>query len=148
LFIHKGKTVPNGEAAITCVVAGDPDSAFNAFTGEIDHWWSRGPDRQLGSIVRFEADRLVVATPQGVDILATVTEWDPPHRLQLDWLGPHSREGDTVMVTFEAEETGTRVTVHHRRAGLKPQETDAAIVGLWWGDLLGRLQARRPRPPF
>jgi uncharacterized protein YndB with AHSA1/START domain len=62
----------------------------------------------------------------------------------MEWNGPHSQPGDTVIVEFRPESTGTGVTVHHRREGVNPEDVTAAILGLWWGDLLSRLKDQGP----
>lgn len=131
--------MPTGEVVVTTVVALPLQGAFAAFTGDIDRWWRRSAG--AGTIVRFEEERLVAVSSAGVEVLATVIGWKPPHHFELQWHGPYSQAGDTVTVGFEPEGTGTRVTVTHRRAGLRPEEAVAAILGFWWGDLLRRLSA-------
>ena len=131
--------VPTGEVVVTAVVGLGLEEAFSAFTEQIDRWWRRGRAKDAEAIVRFEGDHLVSVTPAGASVLATVSAWEAPDRLELDWQGPHSRPGDVVVVEFEPEPGRTRVTVRHRRAGASPAAVETSIVGLWWGDVLQRL---------
>jgi hypothetical protein len=133
--------VPKGEVVVTGVVALAPNEAFAAFTDQIDRWWRRPPGSARDEKVEFDGRRLVAVSPARVDVLATVTEWDPPTRLRMDWNGPHGEPGDTVAVEFEPDGHRTRITIRHRRRGLEPQAVESAIVGLWWGDLLARVTA-------
>ncbi|MGH8928542.1 MAG: SRPBCC domain-containing protein [Acidimicrobiia bacterium] len=130
--------MPAGEVTITTVVGAPVEEAFAAFTEHVDRWWGR--ERPAETVVRFEGKRLIAVSVDGAELLATVTKWIPPTRLELQWSGPVSLPGDTVIVAFDPEKTGTRVTVRHRRAGIKPEETRSAVIGLWWGDLLSRMQ--------
>lgn len=131
------------EVAVTCRVDVEPKAAFTVFTEAIDDWWVRRPVLAPDSVVRFEGDRLVAANAAGTDLLATVRSWDPPREIVLDWAGPYGQPDDVVHITFTPESGGTRVTVRHRRTGLRPQDTTATVIGLWWGDLLSRFG--RPR---
>ncbi len=112
------------------------------WTEGIDRWWVRATSTD--TVVRFEGHRLLAASIDGAEGLATVSGWDPPNRIEMDWSGPHSQPGDTVGVDFQPESQGTRVTVRHRRSGVEPGQVISAILGLWWGDLLSRLQHQHP----
>jgi uncharacterized protein YndB with AHSA1/START domain len=136
--------MPQGEVTVTTVVAIPVEEAFTLFTERIDRWWVRPPGTETGSVVRFEGGRLVAVTSQGVEVLASVATWDPPAVLELDWSGPHSRPGDRVTIEFQPEPEGTRVTVRHHREGVRPEETIAAVLGLWWGSVLSRFVSRSP----
>lgn len=130
---------------MTTVVGLPVEGAFGAFTDHIDRWWSSVDDPRPS--VRFDGDRLVAISATGQAVLANVATWQPPDRIGLEWLGPHGQPGDFVMIEFEPEGELTRVTVRRRRSGLAPAAVEAAIVGLWWGDLLQRLMlANRPAP--
>jgi uncharacterized protein YndB with AHSA1/START domain len=131
--------MPTGEVVVTTMVSQPPRVAFAAFTEEIDRWWQRPAGS--GTIVRFEEERLVAVSSAGAEVLAMVIAWNPPHRFELQWNGPYSQAGDTVTVGFEPEGAGTRVTVTHRRDGLRPEDAVAAVLGFWWGDILRRLAA-------
>ena len=136
--------MPVGEVTVTTIVGLPVDDAFAIFTEHIDRWWVRKPFVASDAVVRFEGDRLVAATINGAELLATVSKWDPPTRIEMEWNGPHSQPKDTVSVEFRPESDGTRVTVLHRRQGVKPDDVTAAILGLWWGDLLSRLKHQGP----
>lgn len=137
--------MPTGEVVVTTVVGLPLERAFGAFTDDIDRWWTAVDDPR--STVRFDGDRLVAVSAVGVAVLAKVASWQPPDRLELEWLGPHGQPGDTVIVDFEPEGELTRVTVRHRRSGLTPQAFESALIGLWWGGVLQRLMlANRPAP--
>lgn len=127
--------MPAGEVVVTTVVAAPADRAFAAFTDGIDRWWKRPG----GTVVRFDGDRLVAVSHTGAGVLAVVCGWDPPRRVDLQWHGPHAAPGDTVTVEFAPEGAGTRVTVTHRRDGIRPQDAMADVLGLWWADTLRRL---------
>jgi len=133
--------VPTGEVLVTGLVRADPSVTFAAFTDDIDRWWHR-PSAGRDVVVQFAGESLVAVSPSGTDVLGAVTAWDPPHRVVLDWHGPHAEQGDSVTIVFEPEAGGTRVTVRHARTGLPPDAVEHAIIGNWWGDVLQRLAAR------
>ena len=135
--------MPDDEVIVTCVVSLPVEEAFTMFTQRVDQWWVRAPHDDPGTVVSFVGDHLVGASVSGASVLASITGWDPPTRLDLAWSGPHAHAGDTVAIEFQSESGATRVTVRHRRPGLRSQDAAAAVVGLWWGDLLTRL-ARHP----
>ena len=128
----------NGEVAITAIVPLTVEAAFSSFTKDIDRWWARGSEG--GTVVRFEGERLLEVSTNGAVTLATVTASVPPNQLELDWSGPHSEPGDKVVIDFEPAEPGTRVTIRHRRPGIESAGAMSAVIGLWWGDRLSRLQ--------
>jgi uncharacterized glyoxalase superfamily protein PhnB len=93
----------------------DPQTAFAAFTEELNLWWVRGPINSYG------ADKLVAmrcepglggrllevydpATGEGLE-LARITAWEPGR--QLTWQS--SLDDVRIDVRFEATETGTLV---------------------------------------
>ena len=130
--------MPVDEITVTAIVALPIEEAFTAFTEDIDRWWVR--EDSTDTVVRFVGDRLVATSISGAKTLATVSEWEPPTRIAMSWNGPHGQPGDTVGVDFQPESHGTRVTVRHCRAGVGPEQAIAAILGLWWGNLLSRFQ--------
>jgi uncharacterized protein YndB with AHSA1/START domain len=142
---------PNS-VTVSTVVATPPDVAFTMFTGEIDAWWrraSRHRSRPAASIVRFEDDRLVEVSDEGSIELGRVLAWEPGSRLVLAWSGPHwaPAERTEVEITFEAENDGTRVTVEHRGwTDVATGSAEAAVIGLWWGDLLAGYKYRASHP--
>lgn len=123
------------QITVTCVVDADPQRAFSLFTDHIDRWWRREPGSYAEDAARFESGRLM----DGSEVLAVVSVWDPPRRIELEWHGPHSEPGDRVLISFDPDEGGTRVSVTHRRMGLAPESVATAVIGLWWGDALSRL---------
>ena len=138
--------MPADEVVVTSVVGLPVERAFSTFTSEIDRWWLRAPSHDRDAVVQFESDQLVAISPTGSEVLATVSSWNPPRRLDLAWHGPNAELGDVVVIEFDPEPPGTRVTVRHRRRGLSPESVEAAVVGLWWGDLVSRLvDAHRPQ---
>jgi uncharacterized protein YndB with AHSA1/START domain len=127
---------------VSTVVRASPDTAFTLFTSEIDAWWrrsSRHRSAPAASIVRFEDDRLVEVSDDGSTELGRVLAWEPGIRLILAWLGPHwaPAEHTEVEITFEPEGDGTRLTIEHRGwTDVQTGSAAAAVIGLWWGDLL------------
>jgi uncharacterized protein (TIGR02594 family) len=152
-----------------------PDIAFEVFTEQIDGWWRHGLKFRSGarslSVLHLEprlGGRLfeTIATP-GSDAThvvqtGTVTAWDPPHALEIEWRGvnfaPH--EATTVSVSLEPRRDGTQVTlVHAGWASLPPDHPVrhgqpvprfVAGTGLWWSDqmtsLRGLVDANRAAP--
>ena len=100
---------------VTVYVAVDPDTAFKAFTEEIDAWYVRGPHtlppRSVG--IRFETwlggRLLAVRDGDEVDEMGRVTVWEPGRRLEFV-----DRRGTTVEVTFELVGDETKVVLEHR----------------------------------
>ncbi|HKX74636.1 MAG TPA: SRPBCC domain-containing protein [Acidimicrobiia bacterium] len=123
-----------GEVTVTTVLPVEPEQAFSLFTTKIDRWWVRPVD----TVIRFEGDQLIAADHNGVRSIARVISWEPPGSLLLEWAGPYGRPGDQVAIEFQPEGTGTRVTVRHQRAGLAPSEASAAVLGLFWAEVLRR----------
>jgi len=146
-------------------VEAPPDIAFEVFTGQIDRWWRHGLKFRQGarglSVLHLEprlGGRLfeTIAAP-GADTphvmqTGTVTEWNPPHALRIEWRGgnfaPH--ESTTVSVAFEPRRDGTQVTlVHAGWAALPPDHPVRhgqpvprfiAGMGMWWSDLMTSLR--------
>lgn len=135
--------MPDGEATVTCVVELPLEEAFAFFTEAVDRWWVRAPLIPEDAVVGFESGRLVAATPDGALTLGTVVAWEEPTLIAMDWHGPHARPGDVVTITFQPEAGGTRVSLHHRREGLRSGDAAAAVLGLWWGDRLRSFSALR-----
>lgn len=107
-----------------------PDAAFRLFTERVSEWWpkthrlTRDPESTL---FLEPAGRFWERATDGREgELGRVTEWDPPHRLVLDfYMGTNPAQPTLVEVRFAPEGSGTRVSVHHRA---KP-ESEA----LWTG---------------
>ena len=144
-----------------------PDIAFEVFTAQIDSWWRHGMKFRSGgrdvSVLHLEpklGGRLfeTIATPDGGDghvvQTGTVTAWDPPRALEIEWRGVNfaPRERTTVSVRFEPRRDGTQVTlVHAGWASLPPDHPVRhgqavrpfiAGMGMWWSDQMTSLRLR------
>ena len=142
-----------------------PDIAFEVFTDQIDRWWRHGLKFRDGarglSVLHLEprlGGRLfeTIASPDSdathVLQTGTVTAWNPPHALEIEWRGgnfaPH--EKTTVSVAFEPRRDGTQVTLVHSGWALLPpdhpvrhgQPVPRFIAGtaMWWSDLMTSLR--------
>jgi uncharacterized protein YndB with AHSA1/START domain len=123
-----------GEVTVTTLLSVDPDRAFSLFTTRVDQWWVR----PAGTVIRFEGDQLLSADGNGVRAIARVLGWDPPGQILLEWAGPYGEPGDQVAIEFQSEGPGTRVTVRHLRPGLAASDASAAVLGLFWAEVLRR----------
>jgi len=96
-----------------------PERAFALFTEHAGQWWPahrRHTRQDAPSVIRIEATgRFFERGSDGTEIeLGVARAFEPAHRLLLDWYPGTGREHPTqVEVTFEAMDTGTRVTVRH-----------------------------------
>jgi hypothetical protein len=149
---------PTGRITASTVVAVDPETAFEVFTGEIDAWWGRGPrfrwKPHRGGTLRFEpgvGGRLVEVYDEAAGDLfevGRVLVWENPSRLVFEFRARNFEPDQVteVEVSFERVEQGTRVTVEHRGWDALPPDHPArhglegpaftSMMGLWWGDLL------------
>jgi uncharacterized protein YndB with AHSA1/START domain len=155
--------LPGDQARASVLVAVDRETAFRAFTEEIDQWWRRGPAYRMEGkrrgIIHLEpgvGGRLYEAVEgsQGTRVFETgrVLAWEPPARLLFEWRGVTFAPGERteVEVQFEPSRSGTLVTVTHRGwSALRPDHPvrhghDVVVfirrMGLWWGDLLTSLR--------
>lgn len=117
---------PTGDGlTVSIVVAVDPGRAFQAFTGDIDRWWLRGPKHRFrepyhDGFLRFDTageGRLVEHYPDGSSFtVGRILRWIPGEILHLTWRLPNFApdESTEVVVTFAAVAGGTRVSVEHR----------------------------------
>ena len=150
-------------ASASVFVDAPPDIAFEVFTEQIDTWWRHGLKFRVGgrgfSVLHLEprlGGRLFeTLAPAGPVVqTGTVTAWNPPHSLEIEWRGvnfaPH--EKTTLSVAFEARRGGTHVTlVHAGFATLPPdhpvrhgQPVPRFIAGMamWWSDQMTSLRMR------
>ncbi|HZN15363.1 MAG TPA: VOC family protein [Acidimicrobiales bacterium] len=98
-------------------VAVDPDTAFKAFTEEMDLWWVRGPINywaDAGRVVEVRCEpgvggRIieVLDRPEEVFERARITDWEPGSLLAFD----SALDDVRTEVRFEPTDTGTRVVV-------------------------------------
>jgi len=133
-------------------VSVDPETAFEAFTAELDLWWVRGPinhfDAGRAAAMRCEAGvggRLLEvyddSTGDALE-LARVTSWEPGARLA--WRS--SLDDVTTEITFEPSERGTIVRVVARIAAGGEDRGGTAwtrVVPKWFGPWC----AQRDRAP-
>jgi uncharacterized protein YndB with AHSA1/START domain len=124
------------------VVSASPERVFAAWTDaeELAAWWwpqlagtTYDVDARPGGRFRIHGPGI------GATVSGVYTEVDPPRRLVFTWVWqdddePESVE-DTVVVTFEPDDTGTRVTVAHTSSAHVPE--GGAEQG--WNDVMDRL---------
>ncbi len=96
----------------------DPRRAFGLFTEHAGLWWPTGRrhTKDAQSTIRIEAaGRFFERSSDGTEVeLGVVHDFEPASRLLLDWYPGTGPENPTqVEITFEAVDTGTRVTVRH-----------------------------------
>ena len=106
-------------------VAVSPERAFDAFTNEIDQWWSRDRRNQFRAprvgIMRFEAGvngRLIEVYDEDTNDIyevGRITIWEPGIRLAFTWALTNfsAHENTQVDIRFEPTEDGTLVTLEH-----------------------------------
>jgi uncharacterized protein YndB with AHSA1/START domain len=130
-------------------VPASPERAFDAWTDadQLAAWWwpqlagtTYEVDARPGG--RFRIDSPAI----GASVTGVYTEVDRPRRLAFTWRwedqdhdGPDAVVEDTVVVTFEAADDGTTVTVAHTSAAHEPG--GGAEQG--WNDVLDRLVGLR-----
>jgi uncharacterized protein YndB with AHSA1/START domain len=152
---------------VSTVVAVDPVTAFEAFTGDVDRWWKRTLRHRFApgqeGILRFEpgpGGRLVETWgpgPEDAFEVGRVLAWEPGRRLVFEFRFTSFAPGEAteVEVRFEPEGDGTRVSLEHRgwdrlrpdhpaRGGLEGGAF-VTLVGLYWGDLLTAARAHAER---
>ena len=108
-------------------VQASPERAFEVFTAGFASWWPMeshhiGEEMAVDVVIEprvggrwFERDA------KGAEcVWGFVTEWDPPHRLQLAWhltheyeFDPDSGHASDITVTFTPQDGGTFVEVEH-----------------------------------
>jgi uncharacterized protein YndB with AHSA1/START domain len=150
---------PGDRARVTVFVAVSPEDAFEVFTREIDLWWKHGPKYRIAGRRRgklyfepglggrlFETFELSAGS-RTIEV-GTVTSWNPPERISLEWRGVNFKPGEKtfVDVEFQPSQEGTLVTVSHHGWSALPDdhpvrhgEVGAAFsrrIGLWWGELM------------
>jgi len=151
---------PGDRACAAVLVRVVPEQAFRLFTEEIDLWWRRGPAYRNSadghpSTLTLElglGGRLLERIGEREEQRGTITRWEPPRHLSLEWRGTNFAPGErtTVEVDFEPRASGTFVTVTH--SGWSSLRSDHPVrhgaetavfigrVGSWWGDLLTALR--------
>ncbi|MFK7928976.1 MAG: SRPBCC domain-containing protein [Myxococcota bacterium] len=131
------------------------ERSFVAFTEEIHRWWRPEPRfRWLvgGGTLRFTDGQLVEESGDERFIVGPVLAWEPSHHLAFGWRGPSfsGDESTRVDVRFVQDGPRTRVILEHSgwaqirpdhpvRRGTKDTPAFRALLGLYWGESLGRL---------
>jgi len=103
-------------------VAMPPEAAFDLFTNGAGRWWplpshSVAGDDAVDCVLEgrvggrfYEVDRSGGQAEWG-----RVLAWEPPGRLVMSWYpGRTAADATEVEVTFQAEGSGTRLTLNHR----------------------------------
>ncbi|MHC8491402.1 SRPBCC domain-containing protein [Thalassospira sp. SM2505] len=105
----------------------DPETAFETFITDIDHWWKQGPRNRLigirpgimqfaqkdGTYVIQEADK---RRPDFVIEAGKVTRFEPGKRLTFDWRWPAATDDEPatiVDIRFAPAGDQTRITLEH-----------------------------------
>jgi uncharacterized protein YndB with AHSA1/START domain len=128
------------------LVSTDIATAFELFTAHVGAWWPLRSHGVFGggSSVAFEdvdgSRRLVERSGADASVWAEVLEWEPPHRLRLNWHpGSDPAEATDLTVTFSARDGQVLVALDHagweRRAD---GERAAGDYSSGWGVVLGR----------
>lgn len=103
----------------TVLVDFAPAEAFELFTTRASSWWpvsthSYGGDKVKDVVFEPEVGGSVYeVTDEGTAPWARVLEWEPPHRLVLEWLIGRCA-GTEVEVRFSPEGPGSRLELEHR----------------------------------
>ncbi|MDX6520265.1 MAG: hypothetical protein QOJ31_2163 [Gaiellales bacterium] len=124
------------------------ERAFDVYANRMTEWWPL----RTHSIHGPEAERVVMEGRDGGELYelsaggqkahwATITAWQPPHRLVLAWkVNPDAPAESEVEVRFTAEaENRTRVDVEHRDWQLLGEERGAEARSSYdegWGPVL------------
>ncbi len=117
-----------------------PAAAFDLFTERVSDWWP--PTHRLtkdpASTITMAPGKpfLERATDGRVAELGRVRVWQRPERLELDfYLGTGPDAPTDVVIRFEPEGDGTRITVRH---GPLPESAAG------WGERVARYRASWP----
>jgi uncharacterized protein YndB with AHSA1/START domain len=124
-----------------------PEEAFALFTDGLATWWpfeSHSTSDEKPETVVFEPreggrvyDRLAGGEEND---WATVTAWEPPHRLAVDWHVSAGSPATDLEVRFSPEGDGTRVDLTHggwERYGERANESFGSYNS-GWDTVLGR----------
>ncbi len=99
----------------------DCQGAFELFVDGMDSWWPLVSHSVLGPAatgVRVEPRLGGAVVEMGADgpahTWATITEWDPPHRVSFNWHpGQDPSEATNLELTFEPVEGGSQLRLVH-----------------------------------
>ncbi len=128
---------------ISRTVAATPERVFTAWTDaeELAVWWWPQLEGTTYDVDARRGGRFRIHSPGiGATVTGVYTEVAPPRRLVFTWRWedegePESVVEDTVVVTFEPDDAGTRVTVSHTSDAHLPE--GGAEQG--WNDVMDRL---------
>ncbi len=131
---------------ITRLVPSSPDRVFTAWT-EVDQlaawWWPQLAGTTYDVEARVGGRYRIHSPALGATVTGVYTEVDRPSRLAFTWSWddgePEAVVEDTVVVTFEPADGGTRVTVAHTSSAHMPD--GGAEQG--WSDVMDRLAGWR-----
>jgi uncharacterized protein YndB with AHSA1/START domain len=125
-------------------VAAPPERAFEVFTNRISNWWPfeghsiGGESVEAAVIEGREGGRFYERQLNGTEEnWATMTVWEPPHRLAFSWT--ITQPATEVEVRFIPEGDGTRVELEHRGfERLAEAETRRGNYDRGWGKIMER----------
>jgi uncharacterized protein YndB with AHSA1/START domain len=123
------------------------EHAFAVFTDGIGEWWPMETHSIGGTTAtpRFKEGKLVEVLGDGSEChWANVVEFDPPHRIVLEWkVNPDAPAATDVEVTFTELEGKTRVELVHTGWEKLGPATDESRSGYHdgWDTVLGRYAA-------
>ena len=136
----------------TVEVSADPQTAFTAFTDELDLWWVRGPINAYdsGRLVEMRCEpgvggRILEVYEGDALELARITAWQPGERLA--WQS--SLDDVSIDVRFEPTDAGTLVRLEATVAeGGKDRggSSFVAVTPAWFGAWMRRRDTA-PREP-
>jgi uncharacterized protein YndB with AHSA1/START domain len=129
-----------GVVEVSVHIAAEPVTVFRYFTDPVRYVQWMGSQATLDAV---PGGAYRVGMRDGVEASGEFLEVDPPHRLVFSWGWTHDHAvapGTTrVVVTFEAEDGGTRVVLRHH--GLPDDEQREHHRG-GWAMYLDRLVVR------
>jgi len=132
-----------GTITVTRRVAAPPERVFAAWIDAEQlaaWWWPQLPGTTYRVDARADGRFLIHGPAIGATISGVYSAVDPPQRLAFTWNWENDGEGeavvaDTVVVTFEPDDGGTRTTVAHTSSAHEPD--GATEQG--WSDVMDRL---------
>jgi uncharacterized protein YndB with AHSA1/START domain len=130
----------DGVVEVSVYIAAEPETVFPYFTdpGRYVQWMGRG-----ATLHPVPGGSYRVCMAEGVEAVGEFVEIDPPRRVVFTWGWTHDPEvppGTTrVVVTLDAEQGGTRVTLRHH--GL-PSDGQCEHHRKGWDLYLVRLEIR------
>jgi uncharacterized protein YndB with AHSA1/START domain len=123
------------------VVDCSAEHAFETFTARLQDWWpfqTHAPGDEPTAEAVFEPQvggRVYSRTASGQEHeWATVTVWEPPSRVAVDWHVTAGKPSTGLEVRFVPDGDGTRVELEHRgweRWGDEAAETHASYDSGW-----------------